>query len=232
MPRLRLDDREIRGTIAHFIDEARRSARTRRDDGVLGLAAMSTIMACVCAVGEALIGRRGTTRGIKKFFDKMIDSTSWFLPPEGTAYSDSMAKEQLVAVRHSLTHALCMPLEVTLLPNIEADELHARSLGQAHLRRWRLIVPGFIHAVEETISRLCGEHPELEWDPGGSTERAPVDVYSPATSRDEIVNMVLGTYRSSSAGSAATGTGAYPDRSDDEDEDQGTSLSYSINSTS
>jgi hypothetical protein len=231
--RMKLGDPEVQVAIDHFIDEARRSALTRRCHGVLGLAAMSTIMACVCTVGEALVARRATTAAVKRFYDEMVDKESWLLRPASATQHGIKARELLAEIRNSLAHALAMPPMVVLLPNREADKLHEKAFGPEHLTRWRLIVPDFITAAEKTIDKISEENPRLTWNPAGppTKRRGPVDVYPAGNSRDEVTKMLWNTLGATSAGSAATATFDHIERTDT-DENEGTSLTLRANSTS
>ena len=219
MKQMTLGDQQVQQAIAHFIEEARKSVETLRDDekgGVLGFAAMSTILACVSAVGETVLCKKvrvGTA--IKAFYDEMTDKKQWILSPKGTTHSNSKVCKLLVDIRDDLAQSIMLPIRVVLLPNRLADKPHETQNGEKHLSKWRLIVPEFIDAVEETIRKISQERPNLPWAPWKSWEKnGLVGTYPVAGSREgriEIAWNTLGVPTSGSiAGSTASGTGDYP----------------------
>lgn len=222
MEQEKLGDEQVQRAISHFITESRKSAETLRDDetgGVLGFAAMSTILACVSAVGEAIFGKRATGHAIGAFYDSMTERMQWILPPKGTSHTESQVRQLLIEIRNDLAHSLTLPLEVVLLPNRAANRLHETRYGEEHLRKWKLIVPEFIDAVEKTVRKVSHEHPTLEWDPGRQPHerRGLVDTYTVSDHDSEISNKALATLLStsgSSAGSAASATFGYPQPAD------------------
>lgn len=182
---MKFGDKGVQEAIAHFIEEARLCASTRRADGVLGFAAMSTIFSCMLAVGEALALAQSKRKedAYDIFYDEMADY-SWFLPPEGITRSREAAIEKLRYIRNGLAHTLMMPPEVMLLPNRAADKAHKDKFGEAHLKRWRLIVPDFIGAVERTVNQVSSKYAHVDWDPVGQQRGWPRDPVSTLSASD------------------------------------------------
>jgi len=190
MKEMKLGDQEVQEAIAHFVDEARTCAKTPRDDGVLGFAAMLSILSCMLAVGEALTGDKGGTDAARQAFYDEMDDCSWLLPPKGTTHSDEKAIGILKDVRDGLAHTLTMPPYVMLLPNAASDKAQEDKYGEAHLKRWRLVVPDFIDAVEATIDKICRKYAHVDWDPRGKNKkcpRGPVSVLSVRESWEEEI---------------------------------------------
>jgi hypothetical protein len=169
MKHFKLGDAQVQQAIANFISEARQCSRTDYEDGqggVLGLAAMSTILACVVAVGEVLLEDerdRGKTQAtVRAFYRQMVDKTSWLKPPVGTDHSEEHAIKLLVEYRDGLLHALGRPPWGMLSAHQPAD-VQARE----HKELWQLVVPDFIDAVEETVERLVAdpEKARYAWNP-------------------------------------------------------------------
>jgi hypothetical protein len=160
MKKRKLGDEEVQKAIAIYIKEARRSAETLveyGEEGVLGCPAMSTALSCVVAVGEVLIEddnkKSSTELAAETFYDFMVDKASWLKPPVGTDHGDEEARQLLADIRDSLHHGLSLPPGVMLLPWQSAET----ELQPDDRKRWRLVVPDFIDAVDKTISKVSAD---------------------------------------------------------------------------
>ena len=158
MEKVTLADREVEKAVAQFIAEARICAQTDCMEGICGLAAMSMILSCVAAVGEALHGKRETRMAFEAFFDEMPDKESWLRPPDGADFNEGVVCSKVVEARHKLAHSLSMPRDVRLVKDKE-------SVATEPTWRWQIIVPDFIDAVEETVGVVREKHPNKIWDP-------------------------------------------------------------------
>jgi hypothetical protein len=163
---MQLKDREVQDAIELFAEHARICAATEYDDGrgVLGVAAMSTILSCMLTVGEALARadsedptvQPSTKASISAFYQNMEDRL-WLVPPRGRRRNDSEACTLLAGIRHGLAHAISMPWNAMLVPNAQAVHLHS-------LDRWRIVVPDFVEQVCKTLQRLTQERGDLSLD--------------------------------------------------------------------
>jgi hypothetical protein len=182
-------DPEVQDAVSHFVNEARQCARTAREDnphGILGYAALSTIFSCVLATGEAVIGKQSGVRTlIEAICREMGDKRSWLLPPEGTIFNEAIAVDLLTELRNGLAHALCIPEHVVLFPDRGIAE-------RSRQKKWRIIVPDFVDAVEKAVRSITTQHPDLVWDPtaSGRGPAAVTPIYdsseSPITSASSI----------------------------------------------
>lgn len=181
-----LENEKVQASLAHFVKEARMCSRMKRGGGVMGVAAMSTILSCVVALGEALCQHRGQKdRELHKFFrafhEQMTDGHSWLLPPVSGSHRDTEPWEVLYNIRNDLAHAVAMPFSTELCP----DEETARA---ASPDKWRLVVPNFVDAVKETIDKLRQELPNLSLERVMSParrRRGPVVVLTSSTSSSD-----------------------------------------------
>jgi hypothetical protein len=184
MQQMKFRDQQVQQAIAHFISDTRRSAETPTEDtsgGIRGLAAISTILAVAVAVGEVFVeearGQESTRATVKAFYNLMVDKTSWLKPPVGTSHSDERARELLADIRDSLLHALSLPPDVMLLPDQRPDT----QLGPEERKRWSLVVPDFIDAVDKTIKKINADREKRckPWNPSPRSkgkDREPVEI--------------------------------------------------------
>jgi len=159
----------------YFLDEAERCSRS---EPVMGFAAMTTALACVIAIGEALVGQpRSQDHACINAFCKKMTSLDWLLSsPTNQAQQQSPA-DILWNVRNALAHALSLPSNVVLVPTKAsyADYSAKFEIG---------IVPSlFVEAVRKTIKEVISQQPTITFDPTRvhkplQIDRSPVKVDS------------------------------------------------------
>ena len=163
---MQLKDRKVQDAIGLFVEQARICAETEYDDGrgILGVAAVSTILSCMLTVGEALARadsgdpkvQPSTKSSISAFYQEM-EYRLWLVPPRDRKYNDSDAFKLLAGIRHGLAHAISMPWDAMLVPNAQAVQLHSHE-------RWKILVPDFVEQVHKTLQRLTQERGDLPLD--------------------------------------------------------------------
>lgn len=161
---------DVSKSINRYIYEARACARHSPD--VLGLAAMTTTLSCVVAVGEALIGRtRPSDKDcIEAFCDKITDY-SWLLLRNGTA-TQHITKNVLPRLRNALIHALSLPDDVCLVPS-KAEYTTELMQSFSHA-----VIPlGFVEAIANTINTLLTQGVSPVFDTqSAKKQRSPVEI--------------------------------------------------------
>jgi hypothetical protein len=150
---------ELKEAAEKFLVEAEQCSKyhLEKDEGVMGLATMTTAFAIVITIGETLviqnlienhdtIKRPRDFQCIEAFCDEKMNS-GWFVqdkePKQGTL-------ELLTRVRNDLTHKLSLPRGVVLLPTKDQYPIYPKgTIG---------IVPSlFVEAIKERTARIFSE---------------------------------------------------------------------------
>ncbi len=164
MRELTLPDAEVQRALGLFLTQARICAKTPHagKGSILGVAAMCTVFPCLLAVGEALAREQKDygnnpvpNRDVVEAFLARMNDRAWLISPDGVVCSDTAICRVLGNIRHGLAHAVSMPKDTSLISRKSAAQ-------KSPLSNWKIIVPDFVKAVEETIAQIGQELPGLD----------------------------------------------------------------------